>query len=127
MAYLTIDTIQVASPCDAQWSDMQGDDLARLCAQCNNHVYNLSLLTRAEANELIREKENDLCVKLYRRFDGTVLTADCPRGLRAVRKHFLLARAKAIAAVVTLLAYLGVSVASCSVSTTVGLPARDTP
>ena len=98
MAYFTIDDIQIASPCTAKWNDMAGDDFARHCAECSKNVYNLSLLTRAEANELIREKEGTLCVRFFRRFDGTVLTADCPVGLRTVRRQYLKARAKLIAA-----------------------------
>ncbi len=33
----------------------------------------------------MREREGELCVRFYRRADGTMLTADCPRGLAAVR------------------------------------------
>jgi hypothetical protein len=40
--------------------------------------YNLSGLSGAEAEALIRDNEGQLCVRSYRRADGTVLTGDCP-------------------------------------------------
>jgi hypothetical protein len=126
MSYISIDTVRIASPCDMQWSQMQGDAVTRFCGDCKKNVYNLSLLTRDEANALILEHEGKLCVSLYRRFDGTVLTADCPKGLRAIRGQYLKTRAKVIAATVAVLGYLGFAVSSCSFGTqTLGEPAYD--
>ena len=39
-------------------------------------------MTTAEAAALIRDREGALCVRLFRRTDGTVLTSDCPVGFR---------------------------------------------
>jgi len=76
--------ICIASPCPANWDEMKGDERARFCAQCQKHVYNLSALSAEAAAALIREKEGNLCGRLYRRADGTVLHAeDCPVGLVA--------------------------------------------
>ena len=80
-----LDNITVATPCDAKWSEMSGDDRARLCKHCNRHVYNLSAMPRAEAETLAREKEGKICVRFFRRADGTVITDNCPVGLRAAR------------------------------------------
>ncbi len=77
-----LDDVTVASHCPADWNGMTGDNRARFCVACQRHVYNLSAMTAEQALALIREKEGDLCVRLYRRRDGTVLTADCPVGLR---------------------------------------------
>lgn len=52
-------------------------------------MYNLSELSRNEAENLIREKEGRLCVRFFRRADGTILTKDCPVGLRAARLKFV--------------------------------------
>lgn len=84
---LPLDVIRVASPCTASWDDMAGNDEARFCAQCQKHVYNLSAMSRRRAEEVILRKEGRLCVRFYRRHDGTVLTEDCPVGLRAVRRR----------------------------------------
>jgi hypothetical protein len=81
-----LDVIPVASPCDVSWEAMPGDERTRHCPECQQRVYNLSALSRRQAEDLLRRTEGRLCVRLYRRADGTVLTADCPVGLRAVRR-----------------------------------------
>jgi hypothetical protein len=118
MAYFSIDELQVASPCSASWSDMTGSDTVRLCAQCEKNVYDLSLLTRAEAAELIREKEGKLCIRFYKRADGTVLTADCPKGLRALRKSYLKTRAKVLASMIGIIGILTGALDACRTSNT---------
>jgi len=46
-------------------------------------VFNLSAMTRGEAERLVQNKgEGRLCVRFFRRADGTLLTEDCPVGLR---------------------------------------------
>ena len=76
-----LNDVQVASPCHVDWNEMVGNDQARFCGQCEKQVYNLSEMTAQQAIDLVREKEGKLCVRFYRRHDGTMLTADCPIGL----------------------------------------------
>jgi hypothetical protein len=73
-----LDDISIANPCEASWEQMRGDDRVRYCGACRLNVYNLSSMSWDEADALIRQKEGLLCVRLYRRADGTVLTRDCP-------------------------------------------------
>ena len=54
---------------------------------CRKNVYDISQMTRAEAVKLIAETEGGVCVRLFRRADGTVLTSDCPKGLAKARKQ----------------------------------------
>ncbi len=82
-----LDTVRIASPCHAAWEDMQGDERIRHCRACNRHVYNFSALTEAEITSLIRTTEGRLCARLYRRRDGTLLTADCPVGRRQKQRR----------------------------------------
>jgi len=95
-----LDHVRVASPCNARWEDMAGDERARFCQHCHKHVFNLSELTRAEAEALIREKEGKLCGRFHRRRDGRMLTADCTVG-RKLRQRRLLKRAAAFCAAIT--------------------------
>jgi len=81
-----LDGVRVAAPCPADWDRMAGDERARFCDRCSLHVYNLSGMTRREAESLITNAEGRLCVRYYARPDGTILTQDCPVGLRAVRQ-----------------------------------------
>lgn len=76
-----LDNLQVASPCHAEWNDMVGNDRVRFCGQCEKSVYNLSQMTRQEALDLVQEKEGNLCVRFFRRHDGTMITTDCPVGV----------------------------------------------
>src|SRR3954452_3568783 len=77
-----LDDIRIASPCPARWEDMVGDRRSRHCQECDRSVYDLSEMTAAQALDLIRERNGRLCVRLYRRADGRVMTADCPVGVR---------------------------------------------
>lgn len=101
--YEPLEKLTIASPCRARWSEMPGDHKVRFCSLCGLNVYNLSALDRREAQALVREREGRLCVRFYRRADGSVLTADCPIGLRAARLR--LARLAGVMA--TLLAAAG--------------------
>jgi hypothetical protein len=83
---IPLDQITVASPCHASWDAMTGDDRARFCDRCEKKVYNLSGMTHAEARALVTQNEGKLCVRFYRRADGTMLTQDCPVGLAALRR-----------------------------------------
>lgn len=83
--FIPLEAIHIASPCSADWNAMQGDDRARFCGTCQKNVYNLSDMTRTQAQALVAEKEGNLCVQFYRRADGTVLTDDCPVPLRPAR------------------------------------------
>lgn len=98
--------LKVASPCSADWDSMYGDDRVRFCGSCQLNVYNLSGMTRAEAERLIAAKEGRLCVRYYQRKDGTILTKDCPVGLAAVRRR--LSRAASAVAGLVLSAIAGV-------------------
>src|SRR4051812_25938227 len=80
-------TLRIAAPCPASWDEMAGDERVRHCAMCSLNVYNFAEMTRAEVRELLVRTEGRICARLYRRADGTVLTRDCPVGLRAVRRR----------------------------------------
>jgi hypothetical protein len=82
-----INKLRVAAPCSAAWETMTGDARARHCESCRLNVYNISEMTKLEAENLIASREGRLCIRLYRRTDGTVLTKDCPVGFRAYQKR----------------------------------------
>jgi Carboxypeptidase regulatory-like domain len=76
-----LDQFRVASACSANWESMKGDDQVRFCGECKKHVYNLSAMTRRDAESLLSSGES-ICGRYYQRSDGTILTEDCPVGLR---------------------------------------------
>lgn len=79
--------IKIASPCSADWNEMYGDDRKRFCGDCKLNVYNLSGMTRDEAETLVMNAEGRLCVRFYQRADGSVITQDCPVGWARVKQR----------------------------------------
>ena len=82
-----LENVAIAAPCTADWDQMVGDDRVRFCRHCEKNVYNLSALPRDEAEALLGAREGKMCVRLYKRADGTVLTSDCPVGVKRRRRR----------------------------------------
>ena len=97
-----IERLRIATPCPISWDQMTGDNRVRFCDHCHLNVYNISELSRSEAEKLIATTEGRLCARLFRRADGTVLTKDCPVGLRALRRRVAKRTAAIFAAIVSL-------------------------
>lgn len=105
---LSLDVIDIRTPCTTSWDAMRGDDRVRFCDQCRLNVYDLSAMTREAATKLVQEREGRLCVRFYRRTDGTVLTADgCGRVRAAARRAKRVAVAMAGALFAAVLTPLG--------------------
>lgn len=85
-----LDQVRVASPCSANWNEMLGDDRVRFCLSCEKNVFNLSSMPKEDAENLLRERlGSDLCIRFYQRADGTILTQDCPTGVKKKRRKKL--------------------------------------
>src|SRR5580692_1501491 len=72
-----LDKIQIASPCPVSWEKMAGGDQVRHCSQCNQKVYDLSTMTAEESLALLADSDGNVCVRLFRRKDGKVMTKNC--------------------------------------------------
>jgi hypothetical protein len=97
--------VRIASPCSASWERMAGDERVRHCALCSLNVYNFAEMTRDEIRDLLVRTEGRVCARLYRRADGTMLTRDCPTGLRALRRRASRIAAAAVAALLSIPAF----------------------
>ncbi len=100
-----IDNLILSFSCPIDWNSMDGDDRERFCMQCSKTVFNISDLSKKEANEYLQKRsKTSHCVKFYLRSDGTITTDECPRILRPVRNTvFLLARV--VAGIISILFY----------------------
>jgi hypothetical protein len=94
----SLEQIKIASPCPASWKEMLGDDKVRFCNICSKNVYNLSSMTKDEAQTLIMNHQGKLCGLLYLRKDGSVMTSDCSVGFGEIRR-LLIKRVVAVAGV----------------------------
>ena len=86
---------------------MIGDERARFCGQCELNVYNLSAMSTLEAESLIARTEGRLCVRYYRRKDGSIITQDCPVGLRRLKARAARIKRAVASVVLGFLAGLG--------------------
>lgn len=66
---------------------MTGNETVRHCDSCKLNVYSTDAMTKRDLEDLIFRTEGRTCLRLHRRADGTVLTKDCPVGLRGYQKR----------------------------------------
>lgn len=100
-----INSLRIASPCPISWDDMTGDERSRHCSLCSLSVFNISELSADEVTSLVAKSNGRLCIRMYRRGDGTVMTSDCPTGLRAARKKVAGLAVAAVTAVLGLFSF----------------------
>lgn len=109
----TLARVRIAAPCEADWDEMRGDERVRFCQHCSLNVYNLSAMTRREATRLVTRTEGArLCVRFYRRKDGTMLTQPCPIGLRALKRRVSRITSAVFASLIGFMAGIGLAPAS---------------
>jgi hypothetical protein len=106
-----LDHLKISAPCSADWDAMTGNDHVRFCGQCQLNVYNLSGMTRAEAEHLIMNTSGRLCARFYRRADGSIITQNCPVGLRRLKQRVGRATTALFSALAGLLSGLGLNYA----------------
>ncbi len=102
-----LDNVRVASPCPVNWDDMNGNEKVRFCGQCQLNVYNLSGMTRREAEDTVSKVEGRLCVRYYKRADGSIITQNCPVGLKALKRRISRAATAFLSAVIGFFGGLG--------------------
>ena len=74
----TLDHVRVAAPCNVDWDSMFGDERVRFCGQCKLNVYNLSEMSKTEAELLVARSEGRLA-------SGITKDAMAPSSLAIVR------------------------------------------
>lgn len=94
------EAVSIKNPCKMDFDKMNGDERVRFCSDCKLNVYNLSGMSRCEAEELIAKREGRLCVTFVQRADGTIITKDCQTIVGRVKDSFKIA-ASFIAAVLS--------------------------
>lgn len=114
-----LENVRIAAPCHVRWEDMTGDEVRRVCAECTLTVTNISAMTREQAEAFLQntaaaqDRGERVCIGMYRRADGTILTSDCPVGLAKLKAGARAALLR-IAAALGLATALGVGAATMS-------------
>lgn len=110
-----LESINIPSPCEADWDSMQGNDHVRFCSHCNLSVHNISAMTRAEAMRLVAQSEGRLCVRYYRKPSGEILNA-IPYRLHQIKRRASRLAAGAFTAALSLSAIASAQTPSSSSS-----------
>ena len=74
MGSFSLNQIDVAKPCSADWDAMPGTDSARFCKHCQKHVHNLSAMSTDDAERLVCQSAGSLCIRMERDFGGQLRT-----------------------------------------------------
>lgn len=78
--------VSLEKPCSQNWDEMVGDERERFCNQCSLNVYNLSSMTRSEAEEFLQVRnDGSVCLNYMSDAKGKVITDNVPRPLRPLR------------------------------------------
>ena len=123
-----LSAIRVASPCTVDWNVMtpvDDADRVRHCGSCKKNVYNLSSMTRDEAETLLLAKEGRMCVRYFQRNDGTILLKDCMVPASAVKKRLIAAGAAALLATASGAALLSRTTDDRSMAATIVSPTSE--
>ncbi len=73
---ISLDQVQIANPCPANWEEMSGSGSVRFCQHCQKHVHNLSMMSRSDAEQLVCHSAGKLCVRYQPDAQGHVMTLD---------------------------------------------------
>lgn len=83
--------VPIVTPCNADWSGMSSVEArARLCADCNKVVHDVSAMKAREVRDLL--DEGPVCVRYLYDVHGRVLLGGAPEGARIVPASALLSR-----------------------------------
>ena len=119
-----LDDVLIAAPCNMSWDQMAGNDRVRHCGGCQKNVYNISAMSNSDAEKFLRANSSSQCLRIFRRADGTIITDNCPVGLRKLRdraRHVL----KFVAALVSNVIAITAAYAQQSTSGTPQPPSKD--
>lgn len=98
---------------------MSGDEKIRHCNSCDKSVFNLAQMTRIEIEAVLLAQMNTgrtACIRMYKRPDGTVVTADCLSVKQKLRRSITKSSAKIAAAAAAIFALVGVGALHSPVS-----------
>ena len=109
--FRSLNTIEIASPCEADWDSMSGNHQVRFCEHCNLHVRNISTMTRQEAMRLVSRSRGRLCLRFVQGPHGSPVTGQVPEKLHRIGRRISRLAAGAFSAT------LGLSAAAAQTQT----------
>jgi len=107
-----LDAVVIPISCPVSWDAMHGDCRTRFCDRCSQNVHDVSAMSRAEAVQLLTDSAGAPCLRIYRRQDGRVMTADCATRRERIWK-WLDRRSSWAAALFALVFFVGCEKPTC--------------
>jgi hypothetical protein len=103
-----LELLQIPKPCPSDWENMVGNERKRFCTACHKYVYNLSAMTRREAEALIEDSQGRICARFTRLADGEISTYEPP----ITSRHLTRRPSPIAAALITAMMSLSPAIAS---------------
>ena len=79
------DQLNVVSPCSVSWERMSGNQQQRFCGECSKTVFDFSQMTRGQIEAITFARKGQLCARITRRDDGTMMMLEPPTMLSTRR------------------------------------------
>jgi hypothetical protein len=99
-----LDSVEVKLPCSESWNEMIGNNEVRFCSHCAKDVHNLSEMTRAKAEKLLKKSNGKLCVRYVQTPQGKLITAP-PKFTQITRRATIAAGVLATSLALSTLTY----------------------
>jgi hypothetical protein len=84
---LFLKNLTIPSPCSTDWNSMKGNDQVRFCEHCDLSVFNLSTMTRHQAERLVTRSNGRLCVQFVADPNGKPLFAEAGQKLYRISRR----------------------------------------
>lgn len=85
------DSIRIQNACPKKWGELVGSDAKRYCDACDLHVHNSEALTRVEAEALVREADERVCMRIVSDETGAPVFRDSRASLARRAANWALA------------------------------------
>lgn len=84
---LFLKNLTIPSPCSTDWNSMKGNDQVRFCEHCDLSVFNLSAMTRHQAERLVTRSNGRLCVQFVSDPNGKPLFGEAGQKLYRISRR----------------------------------------
>ncbi len=65
---------KINKPCHADWNEITGDQKSRHCDKCNKSVHNISEMSKEEAEQLLCQSSESVCIRIQQASNGSFKT-----------------------------------------------------
>lgn len=71
-----LEAIEIERPCPVADTEVPAGERSRFCPHCKKYVYNLSAMSRSEAERLACQQAGEMCAQIDKTLAGEIVTLD---------------------------------------------------